>query len=204
MANDARVWRAPVHAREVLSQLHRILASCRGGNLTLASMLHLKIVQIQHREQSLLDYVPRVEELDDQWTCQVVNPHDFNSGLENLAQPNASPTSFSRLVEGEDRDRAEVVNEREIVERGNFQFGGQFLLSGFHEFQWTTTIGQNLIPGFSDATEICDQLQAFDDSFGDFQLSDIADPLPLARDTPQGVVAHASPNMLSTNFIVSQ
>jgi hypothetical protein len=68
VANSADVpWASPDPPVEILDQLCKVLASVRGGNKTLVSMLCRKISQIQGGPQMMSEpSQPRVEELDDQ------------------------------------------------------------------------------------------------------------------------------------------
>ena len=54
MTNNLKTWTFPQNARDILNHLHRMLTSCRGGNITLSAMLRSKIAQIQDNQPLLL------------------------------------------------------------------------------------------------------------------------------------------------------
>ena len=199
MANGARVWSVQDNAREVLEQLHRILASCRGGNIVLASMLYLKMAQIPGRQQLLLEYTPRIEELGDQWIGQMIIPIDFDFGLEGLSRQGTLSASLSRSDKEENRDGVDVVGARTIAER-ELELGGQ---TGFPEaqaFPWAMGNSQELVSPFTRSNDLYEQLQNFDSSFIDFELADVMDPLLSAdSDIPQRITDDEFCNALSPN-----
>jgi len=204
MTNSVRVWDASTNAREVLRQLHRILASCRGGNVTLASMLYLKMVQIQDQQQLLLELSPRIEELGDQWTSQMINAISFPCGFERLSRPGTLSPSLPRSVEDQRSDGVGLVNARRIVERADLRLDGETPFPEAEAFPWVIGNGQELASAFTGSTDLYEQLQNFDSSFSDFELSDVMDPLLSAdSDILQRIAGHGFPNMLSPNSAVS-
>jgi hypothetical protein len=66
MTNNLRGWTFEENARDILSQIYQILASCRGGNVTLATMLRIRMTQILDQQPLLIEPSSRVENITEQ------------------------------------------------------------------------------------------------------------------------------------------
>jgi hypothetical protein len=123
---------------DILSQLHRILSSCRGGNKTLVSMLCNKIAEVQNGQMLLIQPSNRIIEEEDspeQWptrTSDTLNGQmNFNMGM-NLGSMDGQ-TRFSEqsvyqeesAVQdfGEDLERDDPSPESSISSNSNLHLG---------------------------------------------------------------------------------
>ena len=122
MANSVRAWCTPDSPREVLDQLHRILASCRGGNKFLISTLCSRIAELQDCPQLLIEPDSRVVEIGDQWLSETFP----RAGLGRLAS-----NSDSRLHHMP--DEMKISRESVNLDSGNMQQGS---LQGTDSFAW--------------------------------------------------------------------
>ncbi|EFQ35231.1 fungal specific transcription factor domain-containing protein [Colletotrichum graminicola] len=85
VANNFRLPRSSTDGpRDILLQLQRVLASCRGGNKALLEMLCARISEIQHGPLLAMNktLTPRVQEIDDdQWRNERAAPANGQTNL---------------------------------------------------------------------------------------------------------------------------
>ena len=164
-------WTVPNNARAILDQLHRILASCRGGNETLSRMLRLKMAQIQDQEPLLLEPSPRIQEVFD----HTENPTSPNSGVGTDGEPIPTSSSFvaSRSIEGNT-----IELSPELVNNAGPNLGRDTQLAPH-------IIDPELTRTLTNTLDLYGQLQSFDGSFNHFQAFDTMDAFLPNNETSQ-------------------
>lgn len=204
MTSNLRSWIPSDNAREILNQLHRILSSYRGGNLTLASMLFLKIAQIQDQQPLLLEPSSRVEELNEQWPDHTTTTAGLNFELDFLPRLGSQSPVRSLRIHGKTAEDASSARDRPNrvldLDLGQAQ---RHLSADTQELSWASTIGEELTSALSSSSDLYEQLQDFDGSFGGFQ-PDTLDPLLLDHDMLQRIAGDGFSHILPLNSVFSQ
>jgi hypothetical protein len=183
MASNAPSWRSPGNAREVLNQLHRILASCRGGNVALASMLYLKIAHIQDRQPLLLEPTSQIQELYGDWPDHINTTAGFSFEVGNSHQIVSQPCVLADS--GNDGEDVEV--QRRNYEAQGLDFMGiqQQSAPDVQALSWSSSTGDELASTTGCSLDLYEQLQNFDGSFDKFQSSGTLYPWLSGHETVQ-------------------
>ena len=201
MTSNLRNWIPSDNAREILNQLHRILSSCRGGNLTLASMLCLKIAQIQDQQPLLLEPSSRVEELSDEWSDHTTTTTGLHFELGFL--PRFGPPSPLRSLRTHEKAAEDDSSARARPNReSDLDLGQTQRFTDAQELSWTSTIGEELTSALSSSSDLYEQLQNFEGSFEGFQPNSL-DPLLLDHDMLQRVAGDGFSQVLPPSILIS-
>jgi hypothetical protein len=174
VANNARPsWNTTDRPRDVLNQLHKILASYRGGNKTLISMLSNKIAGIQNGPQILVEPSSRIEELDDQWLSESTTSLDsmYNTTLDNMPRLQGFQLSSQEAFANEN---AAAVDEVQDSFRPSFPMAQQSLPQ-FTDLFWASITATNGSSSVSPSMDLYEQLQTFGGSFNDVESSGTLD-----------------------------
>jgi hypothetical protein len=174
VANNARPsWNTTHRPRDVLNQLHKILASYRGGNKTLISMLSNKIAGIQNGPQMLVKPSSRIEELDDQWLSESTTSPDsmYNTTLDNMPRLQVFQPSSQEAFGNEN---AAAVDEVQDSFRPSFPMAQQSLPQ-FTDLSWASITATNGSSSVSPSMDLYEQLQNFGGSFSDVESSGTLD-----------------------------
>lgn len=189
MTNNLRAWTFPQNARDILNHLHRILTSCRGGNVILSAMLRSKIAQIQDNQPLLLQPSTQVR--------------DF-------IQPNrgGTPVGFSFELDGSLGSASEVPeseqNDDEVFEVGGDGIGEPNLNCSEDQLQmashaarlsWSST-GEGTSTILANSWDLYEQLQSIDGPFNGFEAFDFWDSLTTNEDLAQSSVGCGFANLL--------
>ncbi|KAK2005078.1 fungal-specific transcription factor domain-containing protein [Colletotrichum falcatum] len=176
VANNFRLPRSSADGpRDILLQLQRVLASCRGGNKALLEMLCTRIAEVQHGPLLAINkaLTPRVQEVDDgQWDNERAAAA---SGQTNLftATTNSMPNSNQTYAQAQasflsmfNRDGAaqSISNGGPMPMTPQRQNLGRPIWD--HQNQ--------MVPG---AHDLIDQIQTFDGSFNTVESSGTLDVL---------------------------
>ena len=128
-------------AHEVLTQLLQILASSRGGNATLASMLRVKIAQINDQQPAVLLVGPG------RW---------IEKGIELWNRSELSSWLPSQLIEPSS-DGQNLASQQPEIQQTRHPDGQTIL--------WESNIHEELSASFSSPSDLHEQLYNFDGSF---------------------------------------
>ena len=157
------------NARDILNQLHRMLASCRGGNMTLASMLQTKIAQLHEHQALLLEPSVRIEDISEQWLDPMHVSPEFDIEFDDSPKLlSALKTSGMSQKDSEDALRAQGRGVEEFDTFYEPQPLGQRCLGNPTFGQESTTL--------ENSSSLHEQLQIFDVSVNTFHLFDFLEP----------------------------
>ena len=133
MANSVQAWSTPDSPQEVLSQLHRTLVSCRGGNKFLVSTLCNRIAELQDRPRFFIEPSSRVVEIEDQWLSETF-PAAALGRLVSISDQGSHQLSDGDAVAREENATSLCFNNME----GN-------VLQGTGNLSWESDIMNNLL-----------------------------------------------------------
>jgi hypothetical protein len=203
---NLRGWTFSENAREVLSQLHQILASCRGGNVSLASMLRAKIAHIHDQQTLLLEPSSRIEEISEEISEEWPDQMRTHAGLSFEVDNSYQLPSFIQSSRTSQKDSEDIFRARrrsvEVLESVR-ETQPQFRLEG-QTSSWTSTIGEELTTMLSNSADLYEQMQNLDGSLDSFQSFDSLDSFLSETDIMQRLASDGPSNVFSTSSVFTQ
>jgi hypothetical protein len=189
MTNNLRAWTFPHHARDILNHLHRILTSCRGGNVILSAMLRSKIAQIQDNQPLLLQPSSQVRDF--------IQPDRDGTPVAFSFELNGSAGLPSELPESEQNDDEvfEVLGDglgEPSLNRSEDQLQ---IVSHAARLSWSST-GEGPSTILANSWDLYEQLQSIDGSFDGSEAFGLWDPLTANEDLVQNSVGSGSATCL--------
>ena len=178
LSNNSRLsWASADRPRDILNRLQQILASCRGGNKMLVSLLCNKIAELQNQPQMLLEPSSRIEELDDQWLLQsttspAASLYDPNMDFMQHPQGFASsqqpmPNYESGMGEG----GTESMEDTDDATPPDFSILQQRAIPQLMDLSWYPSMMGEWPSSLNSSTDLFEQLQNFDGSFNSLESS---------------------------------
>ena len=189
--------------RDILNQLQRILASVRGGNKTLISMLCAKIAQLQDDPEMIIEPSSRVEELDDQWSSE------SNKSPEAVGQSRSegtgTPPVFPQLQPEPGNinsfyDGGTIPQTEYVASASNFDDVQQQMLP---QEAWNSDLMDNWASS-SPSRDLYQQLRNFDGSFNNVESSGTLDRLLSNSDLWDNIMGEDWMNILPGNSVFTQ
>jgi hypothetical protein len=196
-------WSVSDRPRDILNQLQRTLASVRGGNKTLISMLCAKISQLQDAPEMIIEPSRRVEELDDQWSSEsnkspdaVVDSKSEGTGTPPVfPQVQPEPENIKSLYDG-----SNMPQTTEYVALANF---GDVQLQMLQQRAWNSDSMDDWISS-SPSRDLYQQLRNFDGSFNNVESSGTLDRIFPNSDLWDNAMCEDWINILPGNSVFTQ
>ncbi|RDW77909.1 fungal specific transcription factor-2 [Coleophoma crateriformis] len=199
LVNTRQLWDISDQPREILHQLQRILASSRGGNKMLVSMLCSKMASIQHDSLLMVEPSSRVEELDDHWasdsTTSPEAPFDMNADY-TFSAPASMSSPDSPLSGGRNGFESNLRQDFAMPPRTH----AQLPLPDFMDFPWAPGATNNA-SSLAGPTDLFEQLQHFDGSFNDVGLSGSMDRFIVNNDIWDGANSDVMLNLMPETLV---
>jgi hypothetical protein len=189
MTNNLRAWTFPHHARDILNHLHRILTSCRGGNVILSAMLRSKIAQIQDNQPLLLQPSSQVRDF--------IQPDRDGTPVAFSFELNSSSGPPSELPDSEQNDNEvfDVLGDGMREPSLNCSEDQLQIVSHAARMSWSST-GEGPSTILANSWDLYEQLQSIDGSFDGLEAFDLWDPLAMNGDLVQNSVGRGSATSL--------
>ncbi|KAL3419119.1 fungal specific transcription factor [Phlyctema vagabunda] len=169
LANTSRLtWNSADRPRDILNQLQRLLASSRGGNKMLVTMLCNKINDIHSGTQTLVEPSSRIEELDE-WLSQSTTSPDrpFELAMDcTLTPPAFSPLPTAALPSNTNYSYDSTRQQQEQRNRSPAYANAQEQqMPDFMPQQSWESVNLDSISSLSPSRDLFEQLQSFNGSF---------------------------------------